>query len=124
MAALVLGTNDAGVFPIPEYEYGFAPLQAAYYSDYKRMIQTFIDLEVDMVIVMGVPMLTGDTGGFGRYAAGVQINNMLPCIASEMSKKSKKTNVVFLDSWQMQARSGLSERELVKDPLHPDAVGM
>jgi acyl-CoA thioesterase-1 len=105
IVTIMLGTNDAHPDYWPEYE-------AWYVDDYLDMIAAFEGLDSSpRVIVLGLPYLKPG----GRYDGVVALDALLPGVA-------ETAGVDFVEIWDVQLASGLSERELMKDPIHPSAA--
>jgi hypothetical protein len=76
------------------------------------MIATFEALSSNpTVIVLGLPYLKPG----GRYEGVVALDALLPDIAAD-------AGVDFVEIWDVLVNSGLSERQLLKDPIHPSAA--
>ena len=105
IVTIMLGTNDAHPNYWPEYE-------AQYVDDYLAMIAEFENLQSQpQVIVLGLPYLKPG----GRYDGVVALNALLPDIAAT-------AGVEFVEIWNALLDSGLSEQQLMKDPIHPSAA--
>jgi lysophospholipase L1-like esterase len=105
VVTIMLGTNDAHPDYWPLYE-------AQYGSDYREMITVFESLPSSpRVIVLGLPYLKPG----GRYDGVVALDALLPGMAGA-------AGVEYVEIWDVQLDSGLSERQLMKDPIHPSAA--
>jgi hypothetical protein len=105
IVTIMLGTNDAHPDYWPQY-------QSDYVSDYGDMIEVFKSLHSQpRVIVLGLPYLKPG----GRYDGVVALDEQLPGVAA-------LAGVDYVEIWDVQLESGLSERELMKDPIHPSAA--
>jgi lysophospholipase L1-like esterase len=105
IVTIMLGTNDAHPDYWPQY-------QSDYVSDYGDMITFFENLpSKPRVIVLGLPYLKPG----GRYDGVVALDALLPGVAGA-------AEVDYVEIWDVQLDSGLSERQLMKDPIHPSAA--
>jgi lysophospholipase L1-like esterase len=104
IVTIMLGTNDAHPDYWPQY-------QGQYFTDYLDMIAFFEALPTGpTVIVLGLPYLKPG----GRYDGVVALDALLPDIA-------QTANVEFVEIWDALVNSGLSQNQLMKDPIHPSA---
>jgi len=102
VVTIMLGTNDAHPNYWPQYK-------DFYVQDYAAMIAEFEALPTNpRVIVLGLPYLKPGS----RYDGVVEINALLPVIAAD-------AEVDFVEIWNTLLDSGLSEQQLMKDPIHP-----
>jgi lysophospholipase L1-like esterase len=105
VVTIMLGTNDAHPDYWPQYE-------EQYVLDYADMITAFELLPTNpRVIVLGLPYLKPG----GRYDGVVALNARLPGVAAD-------AGVEFVEIWNTLLDSGLSEQQLMKDPIHPSAA--
>jgi len=105
IVTIMLGTNDAHPNYWPEYE-------TQYLDDYLAMIKVFEGLPSNpTVIVLGLPYLKPG----GRYDGVVALDAQLPGMA-------ETAGVDYVEIWDVQINSGLSEQQLMKDPIHPSAA--
>ena len=105
IVTIMLGTNDAHPDYWPQYE-------SQYVDDYLDMIAVFQALPSNpRVIVLGLPYLKPG----GRYDGVVALNALLPGVAAD-------AGVDYVEIWDVQLSSGLSEQQLMKDPIHPSAA--
>jgi lysophospholipase L1-like esterase len=105
IVTIMLGTNDAHPDYWPEYE-------AQYAADYLDMITVFENLPSrPRVIVLGLPYLKPG----GRYDGVVALDALLPGVAA-------LAGVDYVEIWDVQLASDLSEQQLMKDPIHPSAA--
>lgn len=104
VVTIMLGTNDAHPNYWPQYE-------EQYVLDYADMIAVFEELPSNpRVIVLGLPYLKPG----GRYDGVVALNARLPAVAADAE--------AFVEIWNTLLDSGLSEQQLMKDPIHPSAA--
>jgi len=104
IVTIMLGTNDAHPNYWPQYE-------GQYFDDYLDMIAFFEVLPSDpTVIVLGLPYLKPG----GRYDGVVALDALLPDIA-------EIAGIEFVEIWDVLVNSGLSQNQLMKDPIHPSA---
>jgi lysophospholipase L1-like esterase len=105
IVTIMLGTNDAHPDYWPLYE-------NLYVTDYLDMIAFFQDPPFhSTVIVLGLPWLKPG----GRYDGVVALDALLPGIASQAGAE-------FVEIWDILVNSGLSQNQLMKDPIHPSAA--
>ena len=105
IVTIMLGTNDAHPDYWPQY-------QSDYVSDYGDMITFFENLpSKPRVIVLGLPYLKPG----GRYDGVVALDALLPDVAVA-------ARVDYVEIWDVQLDSSLSEQQLMKDPIHPSAA--
>lgn len=105
IVTIMLGTNDAKPETWPEFE-------DQYVTDYLAMIDVFENLDSQpTVIVLGLPYLKPG----GLYDGVVGLDALLPGIAAT-------AGVEYVEIWDVLVASGLSDKQLMKDPIHPSAA--
>jgi hypothetical protein len=109
----MLGTNDAHPDYWPLYE-------DQYVTDYLDMIAFFQNSPLNStVIVLGLPWLKPG----GRYDGVVALDALLPGIAVVAdADPDVDVDVEFVEIWDVLVNSGLSQNQLMKDPIHPSAA--